>query len=196
MGPGLSWRARWRRTHSRHRCSDLRAGTRNACARSLHGGVSVKGSVDDIDRRILAFIGAHWFVLAAHVQAFLGVEEEENADRLRGLEAGGLVRSERLLRGRASSVRITGAGLEAIGSLLPAPGFDLGGYRHEVAVVWLWVAAWRGAFGEAERVLSRREMQGVDRAARDAGGEASGFAVSLPARGGSGSPGLCYPDVG
>ncbi len=49
----------------------------------------MKGSVDDIDRRILAFIGAHRFVLAAHVQAFLDVEQEENADRLRGLEAGG-----------------------------------------------------------------------------------------------------------
>jgi hypothetical protein len=153
--------------------------------------------VDDVDRRILAFIGAHRFVLALYVQAFLELEPRVAADRLRGLEAERLVRSERLLAGRAGSIRITDLGLAAIGSRLPVPGFVLGGYRHEVGVVWVWVAAWRGMFGEAERVLSRREMEGLDRAVREAGegAVASGFAVPVGRGATPGSAGWCYPDV-
>jgi len=154
-------------------------------------------AVDEVDRRILAFIGAHRFVLVWHVERFLGLEADVATGRLRELEAERLVRSERLLAGRASSVRITGLGLDAIGSRLPAPGFDLAGYRREVGVVWVWVAAWLGTFGEAERVLSRREMEGLDRALREAGGGsvATGFAVPVGMDAGPGSAWRCYPDV-
>lgn len=152
--------------------------------------------MEDIDRRILAFIGAHRFVLAVHARTFLELESDVAADRLRGLEAERLVRSERLLAGRASLIRITALGLDAIGSRLPAPGFDLAGHRHEVGVVWVWVAAWWGTFGEAERVLSRREMEGLDRAVPEGSdGSAGGFAVPVGACAGPGSAGRCYPDV-
>jgi len=105
------------------------------------------------------------------------------------------VRSERLLRGRASSVRITGAGLEAIGSLLPAPGFDLGGYRHEVAVVWLWVAAWRRRSGRPSGCCRGGRCRGsIERRVTPVARRAVSLIRSL--RSGSGSPGLCYPDVG
>ena len=147
--------------------------------------------MDDVDRRILAFIGAHRFVLASQVQLFLELEPDVAAHRLRGLEGERLVRSERLLVGHASSVRITAVGLKEIGSRLPAPGFDLAGFRHEVGVVWMWVAAWHGVFGEAERVLSRRELEWLERAGGDGG---SGFAVLIGGARGAGV--VRYPDVG
>jgi DNA-binding MarR family transcriptional regulator len=153
--------------------------------------------VDEADRRVLAFIAAHRFVLPAQVAKLLGTEPAAVWELLAGLEAGGLVRSERLMAGRAASVRITGAGLGAIGSRLPVPGFRLDGYRHAVGVVWLWLEARSGAFGEIERGLSVREMVGLDAAATAAGsGVGSGFARRVAGGPEGQRPAVQYPDLG
>jgi hypothetical protein len=151
--------------------------------------------VEEVDRRILAFVGAHRFVVDAQLERQVGLEEIELAERITALAARGFVRRERLFPGGGGFVRITGAGLGAIGSRMPAPGFDLAGYRHEVVVVWFWMAALRGVLGEAERVLSRREMQMLDRAAREAGRGDGRFAVPAPAASAGVGSGLLYPDV-
>jgi len=168
-----------REGRSRHR------GTIGPCAGSLIG-------VEDLDRRLLAFLGAHPFVLASQIERFLGIDHATVDRRLVAMEARRLARSERLQMSGVAFVRVTGAGLRAIGSRLPAPGFDLAGYRHDVGIVWLWVAAWEGVFGEPERVLSRREMQALDRAAGQAGDPDGRFSVPLV---GPTTAGPLYPDV-
>jgi hypothetical protein len=38
----------------------------------------------------------------------------------------------------------------------------MGGYRHEIAIAWLWASARHGQLGDLREVLSRREMQAAD----------------------------------
>lgn len=149
--------------------------------------------MEELDRRILAFAGAHRFVLATHVGQFLDLEPDSVAARLAALEQQRLVRTERLQADRESLIRITGAGLRAIGSRMPVPCFAVAGYRHEVGTVWLWIAAWQGALGEPERVLSRREMEALDRAARESGVGDAGFGLQSPA--GAAGDRLLYADL-
>jgi hypothetical protein len=144
--------------------------------------------VQELDRRILAFAGAHRFVLAEQIERFAEAESGLVAGRLTRLQDEERVRIERLGRPQLGLVRVTASGLRSIASRLPAPGFALGDYRHALGVVWLWVAAWKGAFGEAERVLSAREMQALDGAARELGEDDGRFSVPVAGAG-------LYPDV-
>src|SRR5579875_1886724 len=136
--------------------------------------------MDELDRRILAFVGAHRFVLDAQISHFLEAEKARFLGRLESLEAHHFVRSERASPSSRVLRRITGSGLRAIASRMPAPEISLIGVRHELAVVWSWVAAWQGGLGETERVLSRREMCALDDAARSAGRTDRPFAVRMP----------------
>jgi hypothetical protein len=115
--------------------------------------------VDELDRRILAFMGAHRFVLTPQIAAFLDVEEPAIPQRLAKLQAQLLARGERLGAGLEMSWRATAEGLAGIGSRMPAPSFDLAGYRHVIGVAWLWVIAWKGGIGPADRVFGEREMR-------------------------------------
>lgn len=149
--------------------------------------------MEDLDRRILAFAGAHRFVLDEQVQELTRLGPGGVKERIDRLEAQRLLRRERLGPREPSFVRITGAGLRAIGSRLPAPGCELREYRHVIGVGWLWALAWQGGFGDPDRVLSEREMRALDRVAQ-ARGEADGrFAV--PADGGTAGGGWLYPDL-
>jgi hypothetical protein len=58
-----------------------------------------------------------------------------------------------MLHGQPGSYRITGPGLAAIGSNLPAPRVDRRCYGHDIGVAWLWLAASHGTFGPVQRVV-------------------------------------------
>jgi hypothetical protein len=161
------------------------------------------------DRELLAFVAEHRFVLAAHAQTLLGVGERVTSRRLGGLTARGLLEHTRMLHAQPAWYRITRAGLAMIDSDLPPPRIDLRSYEHDIGVAWLWLAASRGGFGNAERVVSEREMRSRDavRLAADraaARGEARGdieaareplFGVRLGGFGPGGLIRLHYPDL-
>jgi hypothetical protein len=111
---------------------------------------------------LLAFAAEHRVVLAAQVASLLGVSAPTAAVRLRELARGGYLRRERPLAGPGCYL-IERRGLAAIGSDLPRPrDVDLATYRHDVGLGWLWLAARRGAFGNAEAIVSEREMRSHD----------------------------------
>ena len=144
--------------------------------------------MDDVDRRILATAGAHQVITSAQLEHHLDLPPEVMVRRLARLRAERLVSEEVLGQAGVPVIRVTGSGLEQIGSRLRAPGFDAGDLRSKLVVVWTWVAAWGGAFGEMARVLSAGEAEGLDRAAAESAGAPTGFVV--PTAGG-----LVYPDV-
>jgi hypothetical protein len=135
--------------------------------------------MDHLDRRLLAMVGAHEGVTAGQVRLHLKLDLSESDRRVGRLCDESLVRREELAFSNESLIRVTRTGLAAIGSQLPAPGFAPSDVRHQAAVVWLWVAAWDGALGEPSRVLSRRELEGLDRAAEERAGAPTGFLIRV-----------------
>jgi hypothetical protein len=126
--------------------------------------------VSEVDEEVLRYVARHPFVLVSHVQALLGLQEQAAAERLASLSADGFIRLTPRPRNQLASYQITRSGLAQIGSDLPVPRVDLRRYWHDIGVVWLWVAARNGVFGEIERVFSEREMQAadqIDAAAKD-----------------------------
>jgi hypothetical protein len=86
--------------------------------------------------------------------------------------------------------------LDAIGSDLPPPRFDLRCYRHDVGLGWLWLAAHAGAFGRPSDVVSERRMRSHDaRAAGDEEPRSEPLGVRLGGVGPGGKPRLHYPDL-
>jgi hypothetical protein len=78
---------------------------------------------------------------------------------------------------------------------MPVPAFGLGGYRHDVGVVWLSLAARDGSFGNLKRFLSAREMAALDQS----GGSAEVLGVEPPRSFGAsvrGSEQTVFPDLG
>jgi hypothetical protein len=135
--------------------------------------------MDDLDRRLIAMVSAHSFVTAIQVGQYMALEPAEVALRVDRLCAARLLRRERLIASADPVLRVTPAGLVAIGSRLEAPGFAPVDVRHGLAAVAMWMAGWSGALGEPGRVLSRREMEGLDRAAAGSAGVATGFQVQI-----------------
>jgi hypothetical protein len=126
--------------------------------------------VSEVDEEVLRYVARHPVVLVSHVQAVLGLQEQAAAERLDSLSAEGLLRLAPKLRNQLAGYQITRSGLAQIGSDLPVPPVDLRRYWHDIGVVWLWVAARNGVFGEIERVFSEREMRAadqIDAAAKD-----------------------------
>lgn len=143
--------------------------------------------LEEVDRRVLEFAGAHGRVGVDHVTGFCGLGAEEAGARLRELAGAGLLARERLGRKDPRSFRVTAAGLAQVERRLPAPGFGPR-YGHARGVVWLWLAARDGTFGPVERVLSEREMR-----AEDLEGSSDGpFGVELPSSAGGR---VHYPDL-
>lgn len=139
------------------------------------------------DRRLLAFAADHRLVL------------ERQLERLAGTKLGGRLRvladHEYLSRGRVFAERyyqIRPKGLAAVGSKLPAPRFNLTGYKHDVGVAWLWLAARGGTFGPVDEVLSERVMRSHDGALECVGDP---FGVRLGGVGRRGNARLHYPDL-
>jgi hypothetical protein len=148
--------------------------------------------ITDRDRAALEFASEHRLVLAAHVQALLGVSAAGSYRRLRALSVAGLLVCDRIFHTRPGCYRITGKGLAVIGSELARPAIDLRCYDHDVGVAWLWLAARNGAFGDLSQVLSERRLRSHD-AGQD--GRADPLGVRLGGRGPRGAARLHYPDL-
>jgi DNA-binding transcriptional ArsR family regulator len=148
--------------------------------------------VSDADRRVLAFAAEHRLVLAAHVSCLLGVSPRAASARLRALRKAGHLRYHRKLVG-PGCYQIDRSGLAVLASTLPRPrDIDLAGYRHDVGLAWLWLAAQWGTFGPLDRVVSEREMRSHD-GRRD--GRAEPLGVRLPGVGPRGGDRRHYPDL-
>ena len=132
----------------------------------------------EFERRVLSFVGAHRFVQTGHLEAHLGSAAAESI-RLRALADQRLLRQLWVIPRDEPLFQITRKGLEAIGSRLEPPAFDVGRVRSELAAVMTWVAAWQGVFGDPGRVLSAREAAWLDQRARASGGAVSGFGYRL-----------------
>lgn len=112
---------------------------------------------------MLWFMAEHRLVLERQIHALLGGAGESVQRRLRTLAAKGYVaRWHGFDAARCASIRKRG--LAAIGSRLPAPNENLGLYRHDVGVAWLWLAAHRGAFGPLAEVIGERRIRSHDMA--------------------------------
>jgi hypothetical protein len=148
--------------------------------------------ITDRDRAALEFVSEHRLVLAAHVQALLGVSAAVAGARLRALSAAGLLVCDQIFHARPGCYRITAKGLGLVGSDLPRAAIDLRCYDHDVGVAWLWLAARTGAFGELRQVLSERRLRSHD-GGQD--GRADPLGVRLGGVGPGGGVRLHYPDL-
>ena len=139
------------------------------------------------DLRLLEFIAAHRFVLAAHVTEWLGADRAVAYRRLGGLTDLGFLSHTRPFDDQPGAFQITSAGLKVIQSRLGAPLIDLGCFRHDAALVWLHLAI-RATTGE--EVLTERQMRAADR-----DGNEEPFFLELHQLGPGGRPRRHYPDV-
>ncbi len=171
---------------------------------SAGGPRATRVQVTARDRLVLEFVAKHRLVLAGHVQALLGVSAPAATRRLRALAGAGLLTRETIFHGCVSCYRTTRKGLGLVGSELPTPKLDYRGYKHDVGLAWLWLAAHGGAFGPLGEVVSERQMRSRDGSERSVrsplGSEAGGssrypFGVRLGGTGPGGRPRLHYPDL-
>jgi hypothetical protein len=160
--------------------------------------VAVRPQITEADQEVLQFLAEHRTSTGLHVAHLLGVSPETADRRLRLLSGRGYAVRDPIFEGHPPAVWITRAGLNAIESRLPTPRLDLRGYRHDLALGWLWLAARDGAFGPLDAIHSEREMRSRDRRADRAGPEAAGeprFGVGLGGVGPRGGPLRHYPDL-
>jgi len=148
--------------------------------------------VTDRDRQLLRFVAAHRFVLAAHVQAWLGPCMSVCYRRLDALTNAGLLTYRRIFHAQPGCYQITNGGLGLAGSDLPRPKIDLRTYAHDSDLVWLWLAAHQGQFGDTKTLLAEREMRHHDQLQEPFGER---FRLELIGVGAHGRPRLHYPDV-
>jgi hypothetical protein len=148
--------------------------------------------ITDRDRHLLSFIGEHRLVLAAHVQALLGISAGAAYARLHALSEAGFLIHRPLFQGEQGCYQISHKGLQLIGSALPRPRIDLRGYRHDVGVAWLSLAARHGVFGPMREVHAERLLRSHD-GTED--GRADPLGVRLGGVGPSGRARLHYPDL-
>jgi hypothetical protein len=118
--------------------------------------------ITERDREVLGLLAEHRVMVLPQVAAGLGVANSTAATRLRRLHDLRLIGHEAIFREQPAAAWITRRGLNAIGSRLPPPSIDLKGYRHDIGVGWMWLAARRGAFGSVATLVSEREMRSHD----------------------------------
>lgn len=145
------------------------------------------------DLELLGFVAAHRFVLAAHVESWLGTSSQFSYRRLLGLVEVGLLSHERIFHAQPGCYRVTNGGLAVIDSELPRPTIDLRTYGHDVGVVWLWLACRAGRFGQVERLFTEREMRSHDQSAKDF--ERNRFGVPVDGYDRAGRQRSHYPDL-
>lgn len=148
--------------------------------------------ITERDRQLLSFIGEHRLVLATHVQALLGISASASYARLHALSEAGFLIHRPLFQGEPGCYQITRQGLELIDSALPRPRIDLRGYRHDVGVAWLSLAARQGVFGPMREVHAERLLRSHD---GTADGRADPLGVRLGGAGPGGRARLHYPDL-
>jgi len=148
--------------------------------------------ITDRDRHLLSFISEHRLVLVTHVQARLGISAGATYARLHALSQAGFLIHRPLFQGEPGCYQITHQGLQVIGSDLPRPRIDLRGYRHDVGVAWLSLAARNGVFGPMRHVHAERRLRSHD---GTADGRADPLGVRLGGVGPGGRDRLHYPDL-
>jgi hypothetical protein len=151
-------------------------------------------SITDADRSVLGPLAEHRILIVPQVALLLGVSEGTAARRLARLQSAGLVHYEHIFHRAPAAVWITRRGLDAIEHYLPQPRLDLRGYRHDVGVGWLWLAARAGRFGELTGLAADREMRAADTRAAAAGAPVR-YGVGLGLLGSHGQPQRHYPDL-
>jgi hypothetical protein len=112
------------------------------------------------DRALLTFMAEHRLVLERQLERLVGAGDGLLRGRLRALVSTGYAREGRAFDERF--YQICRLGLAAIDSELPEPRFHLGGYKHDVGLAWLWLAARGGTFGPAREVLGERRLRSHD----------------------------------
>lgn len=149
------------------------------------------------DREALRFLSEQRVAVSDQLAALLGVRAATADRRLRRLAERGLIARERIFEGLPVTVSITRNGLRAIDSPLATPSLDLKGYRHDIGVGWLWLAAHSGSFGKTARVVSEREMRSVDARLGRAGRQSdhTPYGVGIGGIGPTGLPQRHYPDL-
>ncbi|MGZ4174378.1 MAG: hypothetical protein ACXVQR_07860 [Solirubrobacteraceae bacterium] len=152
--------------------------------------------ITERDRALLGFVAEHRLVLASHVRALLGTSLAAAYSRLAQLARAGFVSRATVFDREPGCYQLTRSGLAAIDSRLPPPRLDLRGYRHDVGVAWLWLAAQSGAFGEPAALVSERRMRSEDGARHSEGTlDDRPHGVRLGGVGAGGRPRLHYPDL-
>lgn len=161
-------------------------------------------AIAEDDIHVLEFLAEHRVALGSQVQALLGCAASTASRRLSNLAEAGLLVREQVFAGHPAACWITGRGLALLESRLPTPHLDLKGYRHDVGLAWLWLAAQNGAFGRLDGVVSERAMRSADRRVKglDSDGPASGgpfagerYGIGVAAAGPRGGLALHYPDL-
>lgn len=147
--------------------------------------------------RVLEFAARHDLVLAAHIRAFLGLEQTAAQRAVDALLAGGCLARVRLGPGFAGFA-CTPQGREAR-DLAPVPGPVVvdRAVRTRLGAVWVWIRSRDGRF-PAARVLSAREalahdLTGLSNGARLPRSERYGLRIGGIAS--RSATGLHYPDV-
>jgi hypothetical protein len=144
----------------------------------------------DRDRALLGFSVEHRLVLERQLERLVGTDKGKLTGRLRALTGAGYLRAGRAFDERFYQVRRPG--LAALDSELPEPRFHPGGYKHDVGLAWLWLAARDGTFGPMRAVIAERRLRshdGVD----ERPGEPHG--VRLGGYDRRGAERLHYPDL-
>lgn len=156
--------------------------------------------ITERDRELLTFLAEHRLALAAHAQALLGISQLAAYARLRALRKAGLLVSAQPFNNHPSCYQVTREGLAAVGSDLREPRpIDLAGYRHDVGVAWLALAARAGVWGELSDVVCERRMRSHDgrlrRSELQDAEPAARYGIRLGGVGPAGRERLHYPDL-
>lgn len=131
----------------------------------------------------------HRLVLESQLAALLGGPPRPVQRRLQSLVAAGYLTRFCVFE-RARCCRIRPRGLAAVGSRLRAPELNLGAYRHDVGVAWLWLAAQCGAFGPVADVIGERRLRSHDMSA-----PAEPYSIRLGGHDAHGRELRHYPDL-
>jgi hypothetical protein len=155
-------------------------------------GQRTGSQISDRDREALALLAEHRVMVLPQVAHGLGVAESTASSRLRHLRELRLIGYEAIFRQQPPAAWITRRGLNAIESRLPPPSVDLKGYRHDIGVGWMWLAARDGVFGPTREVIGEREMRSHD---LRPGRTAEPFGIALGGLDSYGRMTRHYPDL-
>jgi hypothetical protein len=156
--------------------------------------------MDDADRDVLRFAAAHALVASDQVKVLTGDETgSDSIERVDRLVGEGLLSRTRIATAGPDCLVITDAGLEAVGSRLRVPVWEMRGVRGVRAAGWVWVRAQDGRIPGLTGVWSEREMTAHDLQLTTAGPVSGGATRPCGLRVGGPPPGsvtgLRYPDV-
>jgi hypothetical protein len=125
-------------------------------------GTRAHGQITGRDRELLSLLAEHRVMVLPQLAAGTGISVRTTDARLRQLAEQRLIGFDAIFREQPAAAWITRRGLDLIESRLPPATIDLKGYRHDVGVGWIWLAARGGAFGAIGAMVSEREMRSHD----------------------------------